>query len=297
MPLINAPRQRPVAKLHCHSVPVTILARSNLIVRILDTDVTLTRHQLLVIPRNLSYQLKACGGDKARWTTLFIRGTVLRLCDSMDRSAGLPTETAAALFELPYVSRYEANSNYIRYFRRLLRGRSTEQAVMALADFFKELAVSPRQVTTTMLQRGPLSQSTSYLLGSIINHLPHSVNLEDLHVRSGVHSARTISEFRHYTGMTPQQFLRCRRVHLAMYMAAEGTSLKNVAAEFGFANPAHLTSSFYKFFGLAPRSLIAKTRSHRLARHCLAPQQHAGAETELADASAMVGIALPTPAK
>ena len=67
--------------------------------------------------------------------------------------------------------------------------------------------------------------------------------------------------FRRFAGCTPGQYLMRVRLNLATRRLAEpGKLVKEVADEFGFADPYHFSRSFKRFHGISPEEFIKKRR-------------------------------------
>lgn len=81
--------------------------------------------------------------------------------------------------------------------------------------------------------------------------------------RVGV-STRALSDgFRRTRGMTPQQFLRQRRLegfHRALQQARSGDTVTAVAADWGFVNLGALAKRYYEHFGQLPSRTLAQRR-------------------------------------
>ena len=92
----------------------------------------------------------------------------------------------------------------------------------------------------------------------------HAPPLSELAAVSGV-SVRSLSQaFREYRGCTPMQALREQRlqgVRAELLMAHPGTTVRSVAADWGFANLGYFAKLFQQRFNEQPASLL---RQHRL---------------------------------
>lgn len=259
MPLVLAPWQVPTAQMHCHSVPVAILARSRLIVQAQHTDIHLEPNQILTIPENVAYRYLSPDGGNIRWAALLVRHAVFRAASQSDAEIKIAND-ADDFFSQTQICRYEATADYIHAFRRLITAPDTTRAVRACQELSQALSITRRDYIPTITPRPKPSTATIELLDQIVMHMPRTVGLDALRSKLGSLPARSIDNFKRYTGLPPQQFLRCRRAHLALYLAIRGVSLKIVAQDTGYSNPAHLTASFYKFFGMSPSALVSRVR-------------------------------------
>ena len=76
---------------------------------------------------------------------------------------------------------------------------------------------------------------------------------------SADHFTRT---FRDFVGETPLEYFQRRRLHRAAHALIHSTeTVAEIAARLGFADHAHLTRSFRKSYGTAPRDYRARFRS------------------------------------
>lgn len=110
------------------------------------------------------------------------------------------------------------------------------------------------------------------LLDPRVNQVLQSLDLavqlppvEELADRVGLSVSRLQHLVRRDTGLSLQRWVLWRRVLSAMALVAQGHSMTRAAADSGFADGAHFTRSFTKFFAFPP-TIASDDRVH-LAVH------------------------------
>ncbi|MGE8359036.1 AraC family transcriptional regulator [Pseudomonas sp.] len=90
----------------------------------------------------------------------------------------------------------------------------------------------------------------------IDQHAAHPLQVADLARLSGLSAARFHARFLDETGLTPMEYVRSRRLHLARQLL-QGSSLPigEIAARVGYASQSAFTAALSRQFGVTPRSL------------------------------------------
>ena len=80
------------------------------------------------------------------------------------------------------------------------------------------------------------------------------VALPEIAAQVGLSRSRFFEQFRRCVGVSPQQYLRSRRMALATQRLADrGVAVAEVAGELGFTAPGHFTRFFEQHIGFTPR--------------------------------------------
>lgn len=90
----------------------------------------------------------------------------------------------------------------------------------------------------------------------IDQHAAHPLQVADLARLSGLSAARFHARFLDETGLTPMEYVRSRRLHLARQLL-QGSSLPigEIAARVGYASQSAFSAALSRQFGVTPRSL------------------------------------------
>lgn len=84
-------------------------------------------------------------------------------------------------------------------------------------------------------------------------NMEHDISLKELAVVANISLSQLVRLFKQHTGVTPHQYLIRLRMERAKQLIRCGhMSLKEVAAQSGFADQAHFTRQFKKVTGLTP---------------------------------------------
>ena len=83
-------------------------------------------------------------------------------------------------------------------------------------------------------------------------HLGDHVSLGDVAGAAGLPPFQLLRAFERSQGMTPHAYQRQARVRLAMRLIRERHALREVGAQVGFADQAHLTRWFRRLMGITP---------------------------------------------
>ncbi|WP_158902295.1 AraC family transcriptional regulator [Burkholderia sp. L27(2015)] len=77
-------------------------------------------------------------------------------------------------------------------------------------------------------------------------------SLEEIASAAALSPFHLLREFRKAVGMAPHAYLIQRRVEQAKHLLLKGRSLRTVAIEIGYADQAHLSREFRRFYGTPP---------------------------------------------
>ena len=77
-------------------------------------------------------------------------------------------------------------------------------------------------------------------------------SLDEIASVAALSSFHLLREFRKAVGMAPHAYLIQRRVEQAKHLLLKGRSLRTVAIEIGYADQAHLSREFRRFYGTPP---------------------------------------------
>jgi len=92
-----------------------------------------------------------------------------------------------------------------------------------------------------------------YILDNISNNdLSIGMLAEHVNISSSVFYRKIKS----FTGMSPNEYLRSKRLNVAAQMLKNGYSASNVAYECGFSNPSYFGVCFKKEFGVTPKKYV-----------------------------------------
>ena len=86
------------------------------------------------------------------------------------------------------------------------------------------------------------------------------VSLSDLADASGLSRYQVLRAFSRWLGLTPHAYILQRRLNMARRLIGNGVPLAEAAAVSGFADQAHMTRLFVRFFGISPGVLAAGSR-------------------------------------
>lgn len=91
-------------------------------------------------------------------------------------------------------------------------------------------------------------------------------SLERMAERAGMSRTAFANTFREVVGQTPADYLSDWRMALAQSRLREGTPIKTLAEELGYANPSALSRAFAAKVGMAPRDWLAQEERRNGAR-------------------------------
>ncbi|GHC35776.1 helix-turn-helix transcriptional regulator [Aidingimonas halophila] len=87
----------------------------------------------------------------------------------------------------------------------------------------------------------------------IHSHLSEDVSLDDISQAAHLSKYHFLRLFRRQFGMTPHQYVINCRVNAARAALDAGTSLNEVAFQYGFADLSHFNRRFKRIYGMTPR--------------------------------------------
>lgn len=135
-------------------------------------------------------------------------------------------------------------------------GHDTLETVLATV-----IAPTAVAIAATISGRQPAASSAfsdariAASLAGLPHPLPPGFGLATLAQRAALSPSRYAHLFRAHTGMAVRPYLRWHRLQQALAEIARGASLTEAAHAAGFADSAHLSRSFRRTFGIAPRAL------------------------------------------
>jgi AraC-like DNA-binding protein len=122
-------------------------------------------------------------------------------------------------------------------------------AALLLASLASTLA------TQTERNELPLASLDRY----IDQHAAHPLQVLDLARLSGLSAARFHARFQQQTGQTPMDYVRNRRLQLAMQLLRDtGLPVGEVAQRVGYSSQSAFTAALARHFGTTPRQLRAQ---------------------------------------
>ena len=118
------------------------------------------------------------------------------------------------------------------------------EAVVELAA-----ALNTRSVATC---RDPAPPALARVAEALTLHCDESFSLGDLCAIAGLSEAHLVRSFKRRYGMTPHAFLVDRRLQCSRQELRRGRPIAEVAAQFGFADQAHLQRTFRRVWATTP---------------------------------------------
>jgi AraC-like DNA-binding protein len=79
-------------------------------------------------------------------------------------------------------------------------------------------------------------------------------SLEKIAEIAGLSASHLLPTFRNIVGMTPHAYLTQRRIAMARHLLTKGRALRTIAIETGYADQAHFSREFRRFYGVTPRA-------------------------------------------
>jgi len=90
----------------------------------------------------------------------------------------------------------------------------------------------------------------------IDQHAAHPLQVADLARLSGLSAARFHTRFLEETGLTPMEYVRSRRLHLARHLLQSShLAVGEIAARVGYNSQSAFTAALSRHFGMTPRAL------------------------------------------
>ena len=120
------------------------------------------------------------------------------------------------------------------------------EAVVDLATVLHRRAASPR--------REAASPGLARVARALADRCEESFSLAELCAIAGLSEAHLVRSFKRAYGLTPHSWLLDRRIQRSRHELRRGRPIADVAAQFGFADQAHLQRTF--------RRLVATTPGH-----------------------------------
>ena len=94
----------------------------------------------------------------------------------------------------------------------------------------------------------------------IAENLTRRISIGELAAIAGLSESSLYREMRELSGTTPAEFILRTRIRMAHRMVRDGgLPLKQIAAECGFSDQAHLSRTFKKYYGLPPGLMRQRT--------------------------------------
>jgi AraC-like DNA-binding protein len=118
-------------------------------------------------------------------------------------------------------------------------------------------AVSRRATRAMSWPSGPRTPRDAARVAEVARRLIHDARLEDitaddLAAATGRTRYAVYRAFRAAYGMAPSDYQRQLRLRAARRLIAQGRPLSDIAAQTGFADQAHLTRWFHRYYGITP---------------------------------------------
>lgn len=181
------------------------------------------------------------------------------VCASIDLGARNRSPIAVALPDsivLPIDELKNLGPTLDLLFAEAFDARNGRQAAIdRLAEYFL-IQVLRHIIETGELGGGVLAaiadRRLSLAVAAMHRNPAHSWSLEELADVAGMSRARFAVNFRNVTGITPHKYLTEWRISVAQNLLRQGKSLKNVATEVGYGNPAGLSRVFAQYLGTSP---------------------------------------------
>jgi AraC-like DNA-binding protein len=169
------------------------------------------------------------------------------------------TGTPLPLFRSPVIED-PAMAASVRRLHRALTGRATE------LERYERLAGTARLLVRHASGREPARRGADRVMAARIRELIRAsvanlgagdvsggeLTADDLAVAAGCSRFAAYRAFRQAYGLSPSDYQRQLRVQAARRLLSAGTAPATVAAEAGFADQAHLTRWFRRYYGVTP---------------------------------------------
>ena len=147
-----------------------------------------------------------------------------------------------------------AETDQVRCGHRLLADRLFEvlliQMLRWLLDHPQQAGIPPGLVT------GLSDPRLACAIVAMHDAPGNAWSIEQLAQVAGMSRTSFANRFRHLVGQTPADYLSHWRVGLAQASLLQGASIKQLAAELGYANPSALSRAFARETGQAPRDWL-----------------------------------------
>ena len=93
------------------------------------------------------------------------------------------------------------------------------------------------------------------IISYIADNYSDNITLKMLSEKFNIEKFSLINRFKHYTGLTPIQYIINIRLQNAYYLLKNGMSVTDTALSCGFDNMSYFTSSFCKKYNICPKNV------------------------------------------
>jgi AraC-like DNA-binding protein len=105
-----------------------------------------------------------------------------------------------------------------------------------------------------------------------MHETPEDLTADDLAAAAGCSRFAAYRAFSRAYGLAPSDYQRQLRIRAARRLLSDGVSPARAAAEAGFADQAHLTRWFRRYYGVTPGAYQAATHPSGRADPCAGPE-------------------------
>jgi AraC family transcriptional regulator len=140
-----------------------------------------------------------------------------------------------------------------------------------------QLAGPPERPKVAALAKWRLKRAIDFVEAN----LAEPVGLADIAAVTGLTRMHFAAQFRAATGLRPHEYLLRRRIERAQQLlAAESSSVVNIALSVGFQSQSHFTSIFTRFVGQPPRAWRQSQHDYRWRERAVALQDRPGRDDQ-----------------
>ena len=128
------------------------------------------------------------------------------------------------------------------------RLEKSSRLTAALHQLVDRHAVARREPSVLPAMSAAVKRAREYIDANVTLN----PSLDEIASVAALSSFHLLREFRKAVGMAPHAYLIQRRVEQARHLVLKGRSLRTVAIEIGYADQAHLSREFRRFYGTPP---------------------------------------------